>query len=106
MQLAFPLAAIPTASAEPVHCAGGAAKAVAVAAFPEVLLVIDEGRSAATKPRNEGFPLEPLGAARKLFAVWLPNPAPVKESQEGSVPFEVRKVFALPIARRAFKEEW
>ncbi len=69
MQLAFPLAAIPRAKAEPAHGDGAVAKAVAVAALPAVLLGIEAGRSAATKLRKKGFPLEPLGEAKKLFAV-------------------------------------
>jgi hypothetical protein len=82
------------------------ARAVAVAALPEVLLVMEAGKSAAIKVRKEGFPLEPLGAARKLLLVWVPNPAPVKELQEGSVPFEAKKVLVPPIAKRVLEEEW
>jgi hypothetical protein len=69
MQLAFALAPTPRAKAEPAHCVGAVAKAVAVAALPDVLLVMVVGRSAAAKVRKDGFPLEPLGAAKKLFAV-------------------------------------
>jgi hypothetical protein len=69
MQLAFPLVAIPVANAEPAHCDGAVAKAVAVPALPDVLLVIEAGKSPATKVRKEGFPFEPLGATRTLFAV-------------------------------------
>ena len=68
-QFALPDAATPVATLLPEHCEGAAANAVAVAALPEVLLVREEGRSAATKARKDGFPLEPLGAARTLFAV-------------------------------------
>lgn len=89
-----------------VHWLGAEANAVAVAALPVVLLVIDSGRSAVTKVRKEGLPLDPLGAARKLFAVWLPKPAPVKGPHEGSEPFEVRKVLLLPMAKRELEEEW
>jgi hypothetical protein len=105
-QLALPFAAIPVAKLLPEHCVGVEANAVAVAALPEVLLVMETGRSAATKVRKDGFPLEPLGAAKKLLAVWLPNPVPVKEPQDGSVPFEVKKVLAPPIAKRVLEEEW
>ena len=62
-QLAFPLAVIPAAQLLLPHWAGLEARAVAVAALPEVLLVIEVGISAATNARKEGFPLEPLGAA-------------------------------------------
>ena len=74
--------------------------------MPEVLLVMEAGRSAATKVRKDGFPLEPLGAAKILLAVWLPNPAPVRAPQEGSEPFEVKKLLAPPIAKRVLEEEW
>jgi hypothetical protein len=67
--LAFPLAATPKAKAEPAHWDGAVARPVAVAALPEVLLVMEAGRSAATKVRKDGFPLEPLGAAKTLLAV-------------------------------------
>jgi hypothetical protein len=79
---------------------------VAVAALPVVLLVRVEGKSAATNERKEGFPLEPLGAASMLFALWLPNPAPVKEPHAGSVPLEARKVLAAPRGRRVLEVEW
>ena len=68
-QFALPDAATPVAKFEPEHCDGAAANTVAVAALPEVLLVIEAGRSAATKVRKDGFPPEPLGAANMVLAV-------------------------------------
>lgn len=68
-QFAFPAAVMPVVNCPPEHWEGTAAKAVAVAALPEVLLVIAAGRSAATMVRNVGVPLAPLGAARMLLAV-------------------------------------
>ena len=68
-QFALPDAATPVAKFEPEHCVGAAANAVAVAALPEVLLVIEAGRSAATKVRKDAFPPEPLGAAKMVLAV-------------------------------------
>lgn len=85
---------------------GTEANAVAVAALPVVLLEIEVGRSAAIKVRKEGFPLDPLGAARKLLAVCVPKPAPVKGPQEGSEPLEDRKVLLPPIAKRELDAEW
>ena len=68
-QLAFPFAAMPCAKTVPAHWVGGEARAVAVAALPEVLLVIVAGRSAETKPRKVGAAAIPeLGPARMLFA--------------------------------------
>ena len=68
-QLALPEAAMPVEKLLPEHWDGAAAKAVAVAALPEVLLVIEAGKSDATKLRKEGLPLAPLGLARMLLAV-------------------------------------
>lgn len=62
-QLALPLTEIPVAQLLLPHWVGLEAKAVAVAAFPVVLLVSEAGRSVATKVRKEGFPLALLGAA-------------------------------------------
>ena len=62
-QLAFPLVEMPVAQLLLLHCAGVEARAVAVAALPEVLLLMEAGRSAAANARKEGFPIEPLGAA-------------------------------------------
>ena len=62
-QVAFPLLEMPVAQLLLPHCVGVAARAVAVRALPEVLLVIAAGISAATNGRKEGFPLEPLGPA-------------------------------------------
>ena len=62
-QRAFPLLEIPVAQLLLPHGVGPEARAVAVEALPEVLLVIEAGISAATNARKEGFPLEPLGPA-------------------------------------------
>ena len=106
VQLAFPAGLMPVAQLLPLHCEGAAARAVAVAALPVVLLVMVVGRSADANVRKEGFPFEPLGAAKNVLTVWLPNPAPVRELHEGSLPLEVRKVFAPPMASRLFVDEW
>jgi hypothetical protein len=63
-QLAFPLAVIPVANWLAEHWFGVEARAVAVAALPLVLLVIEAGRSAAAKARKLGAPAVPLGAAK------------------------------------------
>ena len=68
-QVALPLAAMPVAQLLPLHWVGVLASAVAVAALPEVLLVIEAGKSAARRLRKAGLPAEPLGAAKKVLAV-------------------------------------
>ena len=62
-QLALPLTETPVAQLLLPHCVGLEANADAVAALPEVLLVMEPGRSVATNVRKEGLPLAPLGAA-------------------------------------------
>jgi hypothetical protein len=59
-QFAFPLAAIPVANCEPEHCEGVAANAVAVAAFPLVFDVSDDGIIAAVSEPNDGAAELPL----------------------------------------------
>jgi hypothetical protein len=68
-QLAFPLVEIPVAHLLLVHCVGLDASAVAVVAFPVVLLEIVAGRSVADKPRNVGVTAGPeSGPANTVLA--------------------------------------
>lgn len=65
------------------HCAGMEARAVAVAAFPEVLLFIEAGRSDELRARNVGVAGDPvLGPAKTVLAAWV-------RSWGASVPFDV-----------------
>ena len=69
-QFALPLAEIPTAQVLVEHCVGLEAKAVAVAALPLVLLMIEEGKSEAIKLRKVGVAAEPeFGPASTVLAV-------------------------------------
>jgi hypothetical protein len=71
-QFAFPDTATPVAKVFPVHCVGAAANAVAVAALPEVLLVIEVGKSAATSARKVGVAADPEGGPAKIaWADWV-----------------------------------
>jgi hypothetical protein len=82
-QFALPLAEIPVAQVLVEHCVGLDARAVAVAALPLELLVIDEGRSDAVKLRKVGVAAAPeLGPARTVLAVCV-------ASCGASVPLEV-----------------
>lgn len=67
--VALKFAVIPVGAWPVEQSVGVVAAAVAFAAVPLVLLVMDEGRSAATINRNVGAPAEPFGAAWKVFAV-------------------------------------
>lgn len=67
--VAAPVARIPRGALPREQMDGVDAKAVAVAALPVVDDVRDAGRSAATMSRSPKGPAEPLGAARKVFAV-------------------------------------
>jgi hypothetical protein len=55
-QLAAPDAVTPVAKLLPLHCAGRAASAVAVAALPVVLLLIEAGNVALPRLTAEGVP--------------------------------------------------
>ena len=69
VQLALPLEAMPWAMAAPVHCVGVDERLDAVAALPEVLLEMVEGRSPATNERNVGVAACPEpGPANTLLA--------------------------------------
>jgi len=68
-QLAFPLLAIPVAQLLPEHCVGLDAKAVAVAALPDVLLVMEVGKSEDARARKVGVAAGPEpGPANTVLA--------------------------------------
>jgi len=67
-QFGFPLAWMPWANCDPLHCVGAEANAVAVAAFPVVLLVMEAGRSEAAMARSPSGPVPLLGVARNSLA--------------------------------------
>jgi hypothetical protein len=82
-QLALPLVEMPVAQLLLPHWVGFAARAVAVAAVPEVLLEIVAGRSAGTSARKVGVAACPeLGPAKTVLPVCV-------RSCGVSVPLEV-----------------
>ena len=73
-QLALPLTVMPVAQLLPLHCVGMEVRAVAVAAFPEVLLEMAVGRSVAANARKVGVAAGPeFGPARTLLAACVSN---------------------------------
>jgi hypothetical protein len=71
--VALPLASIPAATCPAEQLVGRAARDVAVAAVPDVLEVMEAGRSEATMERGLRFPLAPEGEAKNWLAAWLPR---------------------------------